>query len=97
MGVVCIVGAILIPIAWMAAVISTDPEFTMSDAEAVFAYTMRHTKLSAEQENVLNDAVIYAHGSSHIVRFLPWCLPLVLFVSGIVHLRSSAVPNAPKA
>ena len=93
MGFVCIAGAILIPIVWIAAVFSTDPEFSMSDAEAVYAYTVRHTKLSTEQASVLNDAVIYAHGSSHIVRFLPWCMPLVLIVSGIVHLKACATPN----
>lgn len=93
LGIVCIAGALLIPLGWAVARVATDPQFSMSDAEAVYDYTVAHTRLSAEQTTVLNDAVIYAHGNSHLVRFLP----ILLLISGVMHLKADERSEDAKA
>lgn len=85
-GFLCLTAGIVLPIVWIAAVIVTDPEFSMSDAEAVYDYVVSHTTLTADQTKILNDGVIYAHGNSSVVSFLPWLFPIILLISAFQHL-----------
>lgn len=101
LGFACIAAAIVLPLVWAVANFAADPEFSMSDAEAVYDYTVAHTQLTPEQTKVLSDGVRHAHGGTHasgyLVRWLPWCLPLLLLISGTGHLSGGGRDEGGRA